>query len=152
VGYQNASLYKIDHPCRVSLPATVSDRVGAMRAWASLANSKRFLTSGLFANGASLSIIFGHRGSTIPRAFFLLDGALMRLTPSTVSCAYLALNGKDGICSNPACPASFLLSFHYLDRSFVSPAIFVSKLFPRFVSKFCSRRVREAMRVALASC
>jgi len=25
-GYQNASLYKIDHPCRVSLPATVSDR------------------------------------------------------------------------------------------------------------------------------
>jgi hypothetical protein len=26
VGYQNASLYKIDHPCRVSLPANVSDR------------------------------------------------------------------------------------------------------------------------------
>ena len=23
VGYQNASLYKIDHPCRVSLPANV---------------------------------------------------------------------------------------------------------------------------------
>ena len=26
VGYQNASLYKIDHPCRVSLLANVSDR------------------------------------------------------------------------------------------------------------------------------
>jgi hypothetical protein len=69
VGYLNASLYKIDHPCRVSLPATVSDR-----GWSyARLGLRRFLTSGLFANGASLSIIFGHRLSTIPRAFFLLE-------------------------------------------------------------------------------
>jgi hypothetical protein len=72
-GYQNASLYKIDHPCRVSLPATVSDRGWSYAHLGFLGKWKRFLTSGLFANGASLSIIFGHRPSTIPRAFFLLE-------------------------------------------------------------------------------
>jgi hypothetical protein len=42
-------------------------------AWACLANRSAFQTSGLFANGASLSFIFGHRLSTIPRPFFLLE-------------------------------------------------------------------------------
>jgi hypothetical protein len=31
VGYQNASLYKNDHPCRVSLLALLAIAVGVMR-------------------------------------------------------------------------------------------------------------------------
>ena len=44
--------------------------------------------------------------------------------------------------SNPGAPARFPTSFHCLDRSIVALTILISKVIPRFISKFRSCGVR----------
>ena len=57
---------------RAATRSQLSDRVGN-RSLGSLGQSKRLQMRGLFANGDSLCLIFGHCFSSIPRALFLSE-------------------------------------------------------------------------------